>query len=591
MQLVIRAQSIQDEALSPAIECAFDERGGTVGRSDANTLTLPDPERHVSRLQAEVVFRDQRFCIRNVGNANPLVLNGRPMNAGETAPLALGDTMVIGGYALVVTQLVDGHTAALQGDAADARTVIRASARDVRTAPPRAAQRPSLDARAARQAAAQAPPTKTTAPPAQALPDDPFADLLGDMGTTPTNHDNPFADLLQPATAKQALPAQPNKPSAGAPMQAPAFTPRAATLPDDFDPFADPSEGDTNPNAAFDLLAPSAMAPKGTPASADGTTDLLAGLGGSAKGSIDDLFGLSPSDPALGSAFDPFAAAAPASSRVAEPNHVSDLASAYRPPAVRQPPSPKPTPAPPPAQAKPRPAPTPAAAFPTASLANNENALTGNASNTALWAAFCDGAGISLPATQHLTPELMQLIGATLRHAVDGTVQLIGVRTTAKQALRAQVTTIQSKHNNPLKFAPDAATALKQLLGPPVRGFMAAPDAMQDAMVDLLGHAVGTMAGTQAALQGMLKRFEPQQLEQQLSDGSLLTRLVPTARQAKLWELYLQHHQRISESAREDFHEVFGQAFVKAYEAEADRVADHMTKHQAEPSRASNAPP
>lgn len=56
MNLVIRAQSLQGEPLSQVITCRFDERGGTIGRSDANTLTLPDPERHVSRLQAEVVY-------------------------------------------------------------------------------------------------------------------------------------------------------------------------------------------------------------------------------------------------------------------------------------------------------------------------------------------------------------------------------------------------------------------------------------------------------------------------------------------------------------------------------------------------------
>jgi FHA domain-containing protein len=573
MHLVIRAQSIQDEALSPAIECTFDERGGTIGRSEANTLTLPDPERHVSRLQGEVLFRDGRFWVRNVGNANPLVLNGRAMHAGETATLQQGDAMVIGGYALMVTLPSASDTAALQGAVADARTVIRASARDVKTTPPRAAHRPSLDARAARQNATD--PARAT-PPQQQHPatlEDPFADLLGDIGAAPMRQDNPFADLLQPATPNAAA-----SPRAAAPIPRQVPSPRAATLPNDFDPFADPAEGDTTPSQSLDPLRKPAF--DVAKAGAHSTTDLLAGLGGSATGSIDELFGLSANDKALGAGFDPFAAAAPSASPVAEPNHVPDLASAYRPPEVRQAwaPSPPSVVAPVPV---PVPTATPRAAPKAPSPADSPSALPDSTLSTTdadLLSAFCQGAGVALPGTQHLTPELMQLIGTTLRHAVDGTVQLIGVRTTAKQALRAQVTTIQSKHNNPLKFAPDAATALKQLLGPPVRGFMAAPDAMQDAMVDLLGHAVGTMAGTQAALQSMLQRFEPQQLEQQLSDGGLLSRLVPAARQAKLWELYLQHHQRISESAREDFHEVFGKAFVQAYEAEADRVADHMAQ-------------
>jgi FHA domain-containing protein len=72
MKLVIHAHALRNEPLSQAITGHFDERGGTIGRSDTNTLTLPDPERHVSRLQAEVLFVGQAFSIRNVGSANAI---------------------------------------------------------------------------------------------------------------------------------------------------------------------------------------------------------------------------------------------------------------------------------------------------------------------------------------------------------------------------------------------------------------------------------------------------------------------------------------------------------------------------------------
>ena len=96
---------------------------------------------------------------------------------------------------------------------------------------------------------------------------------------------------------------------------------------------------------------------------------------------------------------------------------------------------------------------------------------------------------------------------------------------------------------------------------------------MSDLMADLMGHAVGTMAGTRAAIQGMLARFEPGQLEKQLARGGVLNALVPMNRRARLWELYLEHFERISESAREDFQSLFGKAFVRAYEEQADRVS------------------
>jgi FHA domain-containing protein len=39
MRLVIRAQSLKQDPLSQAIICEFDDRGGTIGRSDSNTMT------------------------------------------------------------------------------------------------------------------------------------------------------------------------------------------------------------------------------------------------------------------------------------------------------------------------------------------------------------------------------------------------------------------------------------------------------------------------------------------------------------------------------------------------------------------------
>ena len=62
---------------------------------------------------------------------------------------------------------------------------------------------------------------------------------------------------------------------------------------------------------------------------------------------------------------------------------------------------------------------------------------------------------------QGLNPDLMRVVGGLLRSAVSGTLQLMKVRATAKHELRAQVTMIQARNNNPLKFSPDARSALE----------------------------------------------------------------------------------------------------------------------------------
>jgi FHA domain-containing protein len=189
-----------------------------------------------------------------------------------------------------------------------------------------------------------------------------------------------------------------------------------------------------------------------------------------------------------------------------------------------------------------------------------------------LWAAFCEGAGVNIKRPQGLTPELMKVLGQVLHRSIDGTIKLVAVRAAAKQELKADVTTIQARNNNPLKFSPDAGVAIEQLLQPPMRGFMMGPAAVTDVMDDLLGHAIGTMAGMRAALTGVLDRFEPSKLEGKISSHSVLDSVLPMNRRAKLWELYLQHYKRIRDDAQDDFHDLFGKAFIDAYEDQLDRL-------------------
>ncbi|HOL38542.1 MAG TPA: type VI secretion system-associated FHA domain protein TagH, partial [Rubrivivax sp.] len=80
------------------------------------------------------------------------------------------------------------------------------------------------------------------------------------------------------------------------------------------------------------------------------------------------------------------------------------------------------------------------------------------------------------------------------------------------------------------------------------------------------------MAGMRAALEGVLDRFSPDQLEAKLSGSSLLDSLLPMNRKARLWELYLQHFRTLRDEAEDDFHALFGKAFVAAYEQQVERL-------------------
>jgi len=189
-------------------------------------------------------------------------------------------------------------------------------------------------------------------------------------------------------------------------------------------------------------------------------------------------------------------------------------------------------------------------------------------SGEALWRGFVEGAGVELPLPNGPSPELLSAIGAMMKIAVEGIHRLVSMRAVAKSEMQAEMTMIQVRGNNPLKFAPDAAVALQLLLQPPARGFLAGPSALRDALIDLQSHQIGVMAGMRAALGSVLDRFDPLQLEKQLSAKSVLDSLVPAHRRARLWELYLEHYRSLRDEAQEDFNRLFGEAFREAYEAQ-----------------------
>jgi predicted component of type VI protein secretion system len=101
MTLVLKGIKLNDEPMSRPLIGRFDERGGTLGRSDNATFTLPDPERLISRVQAQILFGDEGYWVEHVSTANSTFHNGRPLSAGMRVLLSEGDELRIGGYTLI----------------------------------------------------------------------------------------------------------------------------------------------------------------------------------------------------------------------------------------------------------------------------------------------------------------------------------------------------------------------------------------------------------------------------------------------------------------------------------------------------------
>lgn len=222
---------------------------------------------------------------------------------------------------------------------------------------------------------------------------------------------------------------------------------------------------------------------------------------------------------------------------------------------------------------------TPAEAAHAPAAAANSNAsgsasatVAGSADHQALLQAFLKGAGIpSVTFSQGLTPELMETIGKLLAISVQGTIGLNGLRALVKREVNADVTQVVVRNNNPLKFFADGETVLTQMLRKKMPGFMGPTEAMQDAYEDLHAHQLGIVAGMQAALWDMLKRMNPEALEDKVKEGSFLGSMLAANRKAKLWDSYTELFKKVSTEAQDDFQMLFGPAFLQAYEAEVER--------------------
>jgi FHA domain-containing protein len=577
--LTLTVTQFNGTALPTPIKASFDETGGAIGRAETNALVLPDPERTISRVHARVSFRAGAYVLIDEGS-NAVVHNGQPLGKGREAPLRPGDRLQIGGY------LVNVAAGAASGAAADPFADFFGLAAAPAPAPP---------------AYAPAPPAYAPAPPARSS--QAAADPLG-LGFGP------------------------------APTPSPAPSPAFGGIPDDWDPFAAtpvppgraaaPSPGANALGLDFGAGAPSPLIPD-LPRASGGSDSLdqLFGLGAPSTASrnnplANSLLDAPVAQPNLAAHADPLRSLSELAPGSMEARR-DDSSELNRPFAL--PPLPKPVqaaiPAPSPAgfpdtipaafqntlpapqlsaepaapvlswdapaaaghtiirpAAKPAPEeatrmpPPPAPAAPV--LAAGSSA----AGSAELLEAFRQGLGQTTLGVQTLDPAFMRLVGELLREATQGTVDLLVARAEIKREVRAQATVIMAKENNPLKFSPSGEAALGHLLGPPVRGFMAPAKAMRDAFDDLRAHQLAFLSGMRAAMEGLLSRFDPAALEGRLTQKSVLQSLLPGARKAQLWAVFQQEYAQIAREAGDDFQDLFGREFLRAYEAQIDALKD-----------------
>jgi type VI secretion system FHA domain protein len=180
--------------------------------------------------------------------------------------------------------------------------------------------------------------------------------------------------------------------------------------------------------------------------------------------------------------------------------------------------------------------------------------------------ALLRGLGLSELNTKRSAEEIAELAGAMLREATAGTMGVLMGRAMTKRESRLDMTMISAAANNPLKFFPDADSALTQMINGTMPGYMQPARAFANAFDDLKAHELAIMAGMRAALAGVLERFDPAAIEARLQVPTVMDKVLAANRKAKMWDRMVELYKQMAVEADSDFHRLFGEAFGQAYE-------------------------
>jgi FHA domain-containing protein/type VI secretion system protein len=523
-------------------------------------------------VHAKIDFREGSYYLQDVGG-NPSLVNDRPLGNGREIRLAEGDRINIGEYQLLAS--ISPEPAGL---------------------PPSPLQ------------------VEPAAAPAPSLPVNPEDSLAGasilDVGTPQgggfdplgvdllaTPEANPFAAPVRPAAPAfrgaesdhispeiQAFQQDPFSTPAAPAYVPPAYSPPAHTpaaasgmaIPDDYDPLADylpprvsapaPTPGGAAAPAAPYLAPaqPAAFAPAAQPVPAAPTAqiaplDAVPPAGAAAVAAVDSphetFFGkpapqqVQPEPEAHETLFGRSSLATQAAIPSAVPSApATTSASVPSAPAV---------------------IPTPAAARSQAAAPTNQ---TNPANDSAVLQALLRGRGISDLNSNRPPEEIAELVGAMLREATTGTMSVLMARAMTKRESRLEMTMIATQANNPLKFFPDAHSALTQMLGNALAGYMPPLRAYSNAFDDVRAHELALMAGMRAALAGVLGRFDPAAIEERLQVPTVMDKVLAANRKAKMWDRLVELYKEISSEADDDFQRLFGEKFALAYEEQIQRL-------------------
>ncbi|MGY5956721.1 type VI secretion system-associated FHA domain protein TagH [Kosakonia sp. BK9b] len=583
----------------PQSRCDFYPPGGTIGRGTDNNLVLPDNDRSISRLQAIVHIAGNGECrVTNRGNVTRVVLNDIPLERGRQVELQDGDILGIDEYRIEVTDLIQ-----------DTQPVSRmAASMQAELFPPPVQQaKPAPAAPAQNKAGDNAPASVPTEIWDSLMQEFSISDSISSSRAKQAEPQN-----LNPFAAPKEPERNPEDPLALLNNNEPLVSPKSLAsdqLFNDEQLFKNDSIfNDATPSTLVPPVEPAK--PSYAPAPEQDELDPLALFGGSggavSQTRSDDPLGLLSGAVPLANADEIGQAKQPAQPIITDPTTVE----APQPPQqpiitelttealtgtplfaeeepVAAPEEPQdyagitlPTP-----QAVQRSAAqTPKGRLRIDPVQSNmaqspSSGDSGDVLKGELLDALLEGMGLGdMQPVPQFDKENMRQFGQMLSMFSQGTVALLSSRSILKRGVKADMTMVLDDANNPFKLLPSGKTVLMQMFGNRMPGFMPPKKSVRDALIDLQAHQLGMISGIRAIIAAMLQSFNPEQLEEDARRDGAIARLgMLSNRKAALWDYFVRTYSQTAGEIDDDFHTLFGEAFLHAYDMEVNQYKDSQS--------------
>jgi type VI secretion system FHA domain protein len=148
----------------------------------------------------------------------------------------------------------------------------------------------------------------------------------------------------------------------------------------------------------------------------------------------------------------------------------------------------------------------------------------------------------------------------------------LSLRDEFKREFYVPVTRIAPTDNNVFKHSANADDALSRAFSAAGSAYLDPVESTRQAFQDIAAHHLALVAGMQAAVRSLLDRFSPLALEEHIGKAGVLDGVLPQFRKAQMWEQFEKEYAKLKEQAEEDFQQVFGQYFERAYTEEIHRL-------------------